>query len=370
VGKGIATSISEQLGGPMVEVMNGRHVMEEMESAGFLGEVQPSRASMIRIAQQMSADEAVMGTFEGTETDVRISVRIFDLEKLKLSGRISANGPLSALPQMENELAWQILANIGVQKVPSREEYQQRTRRIPNSAFESYIRSFEASGENEQRRLLIKAVEAYGNFPEAQLRLGSLYYAKSDCNNALLHLKKAVDETADHAESDFMIATCYLQTGRPLLAIEPYSRVLKDSRPFEVLNNLGVAYLRRGQNALALNVLDEANKQASLNSTISLNLAIAQLVSGDTSLAVTTVEEAVKANPADEMLQFLLGFLFKSQGEEKKAEPALQRAAGRGIPTEKLLAANPSSWTRVFSDWSDSEKQSAVSSPQPAVKPK
>ena len=45
---------------------------------------------------------------------------------LKLSGEMIANGPLSALPQMENELAWLMLTNTGLESADSRKNFQKR----------------------------------------------------------------------------------------------------------------------------------------------------------------------------------------------------------------------------------------------------
>jgi len=360
VGEGIAESISAQLGSPLVSVMESNQVTDLMESMGFFRGVRLSRGSMIRIAQQASADLAVMGSFEEMERDIRISVRVFYLESLKLSGTISANGPLSALPQMENELAWQILTDIGIEESPSREKFYERTRTIPNSAFELYIQSFGAPSENAQRRLLLKAVKTYGNFPEAQHRLGNLYYGTGDCKSAQQHLMLSVSDGDTQHEVEFIMGTCYAKTDQLRLAIDSYTRILQDFRPFVVLNNLGVVYLRGNEITLALDAFNEANIQAPADSIISLNLAIAQQIQGNTSMARGTVEGAIYANPKNGMLQFLLGFLLKSQGEEEKAGIALQEATNLGIHIEELLAEDPKTWAQLFPAYSVPNKQSQV----------
>ncbi len=352
VGEGIAVSLSEQLRGPTVNVMDGALVANLMEGMGFLRGVQPSRGSMISIAQKASADLAIMGSFEGTEKNLVISVRVLYLEALRLSGNIAANGPLTALPQMENELAWQILTEIGAENSISRETYYERTRQIPNSAFAPYIQSLGAPSEKDRLRLLLKALDIFSPFPEAQFQLGMHYYRKSDCKNALRHLMSAGIEDDGSMVGAFTIGTCYLQTRQLSLAIETYSRILRNSRPYEVLNNLGIAHLLRSENLPALNAFNEAHMLAPHEATISLNLAIALQIQGNSSHARSIVEDAIKVNPQNGMLQFLLGFLFRSQGEEEKAEKVLHEAANLGIHTKQLLEQDSKTWLQPFPAYS------------------
>jgi Flp pilus assembly protein TadD/TolB-like protein len=350
--EGIAVSISKQLGSHHVKVIDREKRVTVTENLNLPVGAQLSRASMIRIAQQAPADLAVMGTCEGTQAKLRISVRVLDMHALKLSGKMSANGPLSALPQMENELAWLILTNTGIEKSLPREKYQERIRKIPNAAYACYIQSFGASGESEKIRLLQKAVEAYRDFPEAQFRLGSLYFHQGECRSALFHLELGDGGFATHLESEFMKGTCYMQSDRLEEAIQIFSQLLKVSRSFEILNNLGVTYLRAGENIPALNVLTEAKALAHADSTISLNLAVTHYLQGNGSVARSVLQDATNSDPNNGMLQFVLGFFLKNQGENEQAAEALSRARSLGINVEKLLKEDPKTWSGVFLNWS------------------
>jgi tetratricopeptide (TPR) repeat protein len=348
VGKGIAVSLSKQLRNPMVNVMDSALVAELMETMGFHSGIQPSRGSMISIAQKASADLAVMGTFEGTKKNLSVSIRVLHLEAFRLSGNIAAVGPLAALPQLENELAWQILGEIGTEKSMSRKAYYARARQIPNSAFALYIQSLDASGENDKRRMLLKALDIFSAFPEAQFQLGMHYYRKGDCKNALRYLGSSGAEEEGSMVGAFTVGTCHLQMKQLPSAIETYSRMLQNSRPYEVLNNLGIAHLRRSENLPALNALEEAHTLAPDEPAISLNLAIALQIQGNVSRARNIVEGAIKANPQNGMLHFMLGFLFRGQGEEENAEKVLQEAANLGVHTSQLLAQDPNAWLQLF----------------------
>lgn len=351
LGDGIAVSLSDQLGGPALKVMDRGERTELVESIDLPPGAPLSRGSMIRVAQQASADLIIMGACAGTEQNLRISVRVLNMKTLKLSGEMSANGPLSALPQIENELAWLILTNMDLEKPASRKNFQKRTRAVPNSAYADYIRSLSAASETDQLHLLLKAVGEYRDFPDAQFRLGRLYFRKGDCGNAIAHLALDRGESSGQLEIEFMQGTCHLKGGQPLQAVQAFSRILQVFRPFEVLNNMGVAYLRMGDNAMAQDALLEAKGLARADSTVSLNLALVRHLQGNDSDACSTLEEAIQAHPNNGMLQFLMGSLLIAQGEGERAEAAMGRAKNLGVNVEKLQMEDPKEWSRVLSTW-------------------
>jgi tetratricopeptide (TPR) repeat protein len=301
---------------------------------------------MIRVAQRASADLVIMGSYRCTEQNIRITVQVLDVKSLKLSGEMVANGPLSALPQLENELSWMILTNMNLDTVSSREKFQERTRTIPNSPYALYIESLDASDENNQLRLLLKAVAEFKDFSKAHLQIGRLYFQKGDYDNAISHFTLGRNEKEMAIDSEFMLGACYLQKGRPVQAIQIYERMLRVARSFEALNNIGIAYLRKGDNALALSALVEAKHLAQTDATVSLNLALARHLQGNNSAALTVIEEGIRLHPRSGMLQFLLSYLQKIQGDNEKAAAAAGKAKKLGINMEKLQLEDPKTWSR------------------------
>ena len=166
--EGIAISISEQLEVPPLKAIDRSERVKLVENLDLPPGAQLSRASMIRVGQRADADLIVMGSYSGTEQNLSISLRVFDVRALRLGGEMVSNGPASALPQMENELAWLILRNKGLEQRLSRAKFQERVRKVPNQAFAYYVQSFGTSDESEQKRLLLKAVQVFRDFPDAQ----------------------------------------------------------------------------------------------------------------------------------------------------------------------------------------------------------
>jgi Flp pilus assembly protein TadD len=352
LGEGIAVSISKQLKSRRVKTMERDRRAELTGSLDLPAGEQLSQGSMIRIAQEASADLAVMGAWEGTENKLRISVRALDLKSLKLTGEMSANGSLSSLPQMENELAWLLLTNTGIEKSLSREQFQHRMRKIPNAAYSQYIQSLGASGEDERMRLLLRAVAEYRDFPEAQLLLANLYFHHGDCSSAMAHLDPQSGGSDAGWEGAFIRGNCYIREQNAGEAIQAFLSVLNLSHSAEILNNLGVAYLKQGDNFEGLNTLMEAKALAQNDPIVLLNLSIAQYLEGNGMAAYNALLEAMKSHPEDGMLQLMLGFLLQKQGEDEKAGVALGKAKSLGINVEKLLLEDPKSWLRIYSNWS------------------
>jgi tetratricopeptide (TPR) repeat protein len=351
VGEGIAVSIGKQLHQSSFRVMDPNVRVQFMESLGFPPDARLSQGSMIRLAQEAGADYAVVGHCESEGNSIRLSVRIFDLHTLKYGGTMSAGGTLSALPQMENELAWLILANTGMRESLSRSQFEARMRKIPNPAFRLYIQSLRSSHKSEIRRLLQSAVEAFEDFPEAHWRLGELYFQEGNCNSAMPHLKAAGKEPYFRSKGAFMMGTCFLRMGDFTEAIQAFAPI-KDLQPsIEVFNNLGVAYLRSGEYPLALNAFREASGLVPLHPVVTLNLALTKQLMGDTAGARHTAEEALKSNPDDRMLRFFHGFLLQNNKEGIDASEIWNETQIPPSDIEKLLLEPPQNWSIIFQDW-------------------
>jgi Flp pilus assembly protein TadD len=343
--EGIALSISEQLRGPGIKVVGRNERLQLVENLDLPPDAHLSHGSMIRVAQDAKADLIILGEFSGSERNLKVALRILDIKNLKLSGEITANGPMSALAQMENELAWLILSNTGLQKGVTREDFSRRTRKIPTVSYASFIQSFSASGRNNQIRLLQKAVEGFREFPEAHFQLGTLYFQLGDWSNALIHLSRGAGE--ESMEYEFMLGTCYVQQGKPVQAIQSLSVVLSSSRSLRVLNNIGVAYLRNGDIAQALDAFIEARNLARSDVTATMNLGIAWHLQGNDAAAATALEGVAKAHPKNGMLQFLLGLVLNRIGEGDKGAAAMTRAKDLGLNIDKLQLEDPKTWCLV-----------------------
>ncbi len=348
VGDGVALALSEELSSPGVRVIDRSARVQLVENADLPPNATLSRASMIRVGQLAGADLIVMGNCSGTAEKFQIALSVFDLRTLRMGGEISANGPLAALPEMENELAWNILSNAGLNPGRSRDQFKERTRTIPNSAYSYYMRALEASREEDQNVLLEKAVTVDRDFPDAQFLLGRNYFEAGKCPKAIEHLELGRKSNQPYVSGDFMLGNCFLESNALSDAIRCYSSLLAFARPLEALNNEGVAYLRKGDEALAIQSLLEAHNLDPDSSIVAFNLALVRHLQGNDSAARSDLERPTKSHPGNGMLQFVLGIVLKSLGDEERAAGALAKAKSLRVEVEQLQKESPKSWALTF----------------------
>jgi Flp pilus assembly protein TadD len=353
IGDALAFSIGTQLQSPGIEVVEFELRYQLLESSGLPLNATLSRASMILVAQLAGADRLVFGSYDGTLQEMQVTLQVLDLKSMKLTGNIQASGPVKVLPALENELAWEALTRTGMTPIHSREEFRNKARVIPDGAYMHYIRSLAQTDKGEQIKLLLKAVLSYSDFPEALFRLGHLYYENGDCQNAMPRLKPTPAAQPFFPEGQFMLGNCYLRQNAPAEAIQAYSAILPFAQPLEVLNNLGVAYLRQGDYAQAAQSLERAKALAKTDPIVVLNLAILWHLQGDSERASSLLEESLRSGPNQGLLHHLQGLILASQGRTDQSAAALAEANRLGIETGRLKTDDLRGLTQVFPVWRD-----------------
>ncbi len=306
---------------------------------------------MIRVAQESGADYLAMGSYSGTADNLQVILRMLNMKSMKFGPRMVVNGPAAALPQMENELAWNLLSTLELAQGISREQFKARARAVPNNAYSLYVRSLGMADESEQVDLLAKAVEAHEDFPEAQFLLGRYIYQQGDCGKALDHLEIALKEERNRHRAEFMLGTCCLKQGKFTEAIRAYSHILSFVQSYEALNNMAMASLQKGDYAVATENLLEARKMMPDNVTIELNLAIVRHLQGNQDAAKEVLQRVIATHPNIGMLNYLLSVVLAVLGEGDASAAALAQAKRLGIEPDKLQSQDPKTWARIFPIW-------------------
>ncbi len=350
VSEGVALSVGEQMRIAGVDVIGREERLEYLRRADLPSGMQLSNASMIRVGQIAEVDFIVTGRYSGSDDKLDINLQVIDLKTMRKGGAISATGPLSMLPQMENALAFDVITNSGLNKTLARDRFADRTRKIPNNAYAQFIDSLQARDEEEQILALKRAVALYADFPEALFRLGRYYYDTGNCDGARRYLEAACRQTV-YLEAQFMLGVCYLKKDALAEAVRSYSAILATSPSVAVLNNLGVAELRQGDYALAVQHLLEASRLSKADPAVALNLAILRYLQGNMEAAQSILEEIVAGHPYRPLVLYLLSRVLDARGQTEKAAEVLAEAKGIGAETEKLQTEDPKRWCRVFDTW-------------------
>jgi hypothetical protein len=348
MGEGIALSVADAILDAGMTAVSRDERVRLVEQADLPPGLPLSRASMIRVAQQGSIDFVVFGTYSGNEKDLHLSLRAFDLHRLGLGGEVAAHGPAAALPEAENELAWNLLATAGLCEKCSREGFRSSTRRIPNNAYAAFIQGLLAPDEDEQVRWMQKAVGLYRGFPQAQYRLGKHFAGAGDCPAAIRHLETVRGDRTLPLDSLIILGTCQLNEAKLDPAVQSLTAYLSFRRDAVALNNAGVAYLRKGDHALAAEYLASARAEAPSNAAILTNMAVLRFVQGNPPALVSLIRESGEAARASGLLQFLLGEGLERMGDGPGAVEAWKRARLLGVDPAAARAVAPGTWTIVL----------------------
>ena len=351
IGEGMAIAISEAAHTPGVDAIGRMDRIRFVEASDLPPNAPLSRASMIRVAQRAAADRLIFGSYSGTEKDLRITLRVLEIKTLRLSGEKVANGPESALPMLENELAWQILSDSRTTGLLTRADFRSRTRRIPNKVYASYLEALAATDDIERVDILLKTIELYHDFPQASYQLGYYYYQKGDIGRAIQYLKPALQESQDYLEAQFMLGTCFLKQGNLMEAIASYNAFLARRPALEAFNNIGVAYLRTGDYPLAVQNLIEARKLSGEDLSVALNLALLRHLEGDEQAALAILEELAKTHGGQGMVHYLYSLALASSGDGPKASAEAAQARQLGIDPELMKRQDPRGWAWIFPAW-------------------
>jgi len=320
------------MGESMPEVMNRR-----LASAGFLPigredrlyaldhlglppNFRPSRASTIRLAQNLDADSVILGSYTSDGKRLTITARILDINGLKMSTPAEEQVDLSRLLDGINSLAWRLVRQIDPAYPVAEQTFVAADAKVPLSVFENYIRGLVEDTPAERTRHLKEAVQIDPTYYPAWLALGRLYFHEQEYELAAAALGKVPksDPAALGAAFDRGLASFYI--GDYVQAEESFAFVATQLPLSEVINNEGVAASRRDHDAASL--FQQAITADPKDPDYRFNLALALRRRNDIPGAMQEASECLKLRPQDSEAQALLASL-----QSEAAHPAVKTNA-------------------------------------------
>ena len=300
----------------MPAIMNRR-----LESAGFLPigredrlyaldhlglppGFRPSRASTIRLAQNLDADTVIIGSYTSDGTRLTLTARLLDIPALKLSAPIDEQVDLSRLLDGINGLAWKLVRQLNPTYPVAEQTFVAADAKLPLAVFENYIRGLVEDTPAERTKHLKEAVRLDPTYTPAWLALGRLYFRQQEFELAAAALAKVPrsDPRALGASFDLGLASFY--TGNYPQAEDAFAFVATQLPLSEVINNQAVAASRRNHDATAL--FQQAVNADPKDADYHFNLALALRRRNDIPAAMKEVGECLKLRPDDAEAQALL----------------------------------------------------------------
>ncbi len=303
----------------MPEVMNRR-----LESAGFLPigredrlyaldhlglppNFRPTRASTIRLAQNLDADSVIIGSYSSDGKRITMTARILDISGLKLSAPIEEQAELPRLLDGINSLAWKLVRQFDPAYPVAEQTFVAADAKLPLSAFENYIRGLVEDSPAERIKHLKEAVQLDPAYYPAWLALGRMYFHEQEYELASAAFSKIPKTEPSALGASFYRGLASFYTGNYVQAEESFAFVATQLPLSEVINNEAVAASRRNHDAASL--FQQAISADPKDPDYHFNLALALRRRNDIPGAMREVGECLKLRPQDTEAQALLASL-------------------------------------------------------------
>lgn len=275
------------------------------EHLGLPADFRPTRATTIRIAEQLDANYVIIGSYNvqpgsggGTATSrIMIQAKVLSIDALRLSGPVEDSAELMRLFDAENAIAWKVARSLDPKFSGSEQTFLAAPGGVPLPAFEDYIRGINAGTDAEKLTRLQNAVSLVPTYAAALLELGKEQYAQRDFDGAAATLTKVPKTDRLALEANFYLGLADFNSANYAGAQAAYAFVATRLPLPEVMNNEAVAVSRQGKDSVEL--FRKASEADPSDEDYHFNLAIALFRRGDTAVAEREVETALKLKPAD-----------------------------------------------------------------------
>ena len=298
IGEAFPEVIGDRLRSPGIYVVDREERLYAFDRLGIPAGLKPSRATMYRVAEQMDTDFVVFGRYNFDGHRFTATAQVLDMKQLRLSPELTESGALTALMDVENALAWDVLRLVRPDQAGDRAAFMAASAPVRLDALENYIRATLAANRQEKIQRLKEAARLNPQYDVALLELGRTYFEARDYANALASLAKVSRQSPKAREAAFYSGMSAFYAGDYARAEDQFSFVAAQVPLTEVYNDLGAAQARRGKRSAA-DYFQRAVQADANDEDYHFNLAVALFRNGDHAGALRQAREAAALRPAD-----------------------------------------------------------------------
>jgi tetratricopeptide (TPR) repeat protein len=354
--------LGERLRSGALEPASREERIQAFDHFGLPANVQPSRATLFRIAEQMGVDYLVLGSYSYDGQNFSAKAELLDVKREHLLPSVSESGLLTHLLEIQNALAWDLLRQLQPQVETAKETFLLASAPVRLDAFENYIRGITDAEPRDRVRHFREALRLNPNYTQAMLALGKTYYSMRQYEFAVLWLNRVPRSDREANQASFYLGMAAFYHGDYDRA-ESAFRFLASRTPLpEIYNNLGVVETRRGKPASEYfhrAVQDDPN-----DPDYRFNMAVALCRAGDNAGAARQLRDALSLRSSDSEASALLESLGHASPGSPGQSPAVKLPMERikikynesafrqvarelqNVAEEKLVATDPRSHAR------------------------
>lgn len=374
VGESFADAIAELLNRPGLIVVSSDERELAYQQLRLPETVIPSRATAIKLARQAKATMIVIGSYSVTPPPskpasdeakndqeklpadgyVQVTARVIKVNEGRTLGEVfdggwatrqfDYGGPITTLQDIHGRLAYQILYQRDKALPFSQNQIVQEATKIPQKAFEAYVKAVQLNLRDEVRaRYLKNALHYYAEatsgavYPQAAFELGRGYMSLGNWKDATEYFSKVQKKEPHYAEAAFYASLGYTKLGdygRALATVVPLST---DLPLIGVYNNAGavaVQAARENKNEAertrllgqATEFLKSAADSAPNDQMVHFNYGYALFLSGKYAEAAEHFRPVITADQRDGQAYFLFAKSLAKVGKTEAATAADDQA--------------------------------------------
>lgn len=285
--------------------------MYALDHLGLPQGFQPSRASSIKLARTLDADEIVVGSVSMSGGELVAEAQLVDVPHLRMSEPVTQRGKLTDMVSVFDSLAWVLTKQLDPGFNVAENTFVAAGAGLRLDAFEQYIRGITEPDQSERLRHLEAAVKLSPDFSPAWMALGREDYSSQQYEKAAAAFAKVDQGGQDGLEAGFYRGLSLLFSGDYAGAEKSFAEVSRILPLAEVLNNEGVAASRQGHDGSSLFVRAAAADPNTAD--YHFNLAVSLMRHGNRTAALSEIAECLKLHPGDSEAQSVLA-AWKSAG--------------------------------------------------------
>ncbi|MGH9257732.1 MAG: tetratricopeptide repeat protein [Vicinamibacterales bacterium] len=275
-----------------------------------------SHATVIRLGQVVGATHVVAGAFEQQGDDLIVRARAIRLDTGRISPELVERGPLSDMLHVYGRIARRIALESDVSDERLAQGYP------PLPAFEQYIKGLLVEAPEAKIAFLNQALRLSPEFQRAHMALWEVHTDQGDHQKALDAMRQVPSDHPLARQARFLGAVSMLHLGQLQSSFVELSALNNVKRDAALLNNLGVAQLRRpagSPGGRAVSFFGDAVSVDGSDPDLFFNVGYAYWLDRDAQGAIYWLREAVRRNPADDTAHYVLGVALQASGNAAEA---------------------------------------------------
>lgn len=374
VGESFADSLAELLSKPGLLVVSSDEREIAYQRLRLPEIVIPSRATAIKLAREAKASMIVIGTYSvlpaqgdsktdsakpekdksSAEAYVQLTARVIKVNEGRTLGEMfdgswatrqfDFGGPLTTLQNIQGRLAYQILYQRDKALPFSQNQLVQEATKVPQRAFESYVKSVQLGERDSKRANYLKNAlhfyaEANGGaiYPQASFELGRFYMLEGKWKDATEYFTKLQKKDPHYAEAAFYAGLGFAKMGdlgHALAALVPLSA---DVPLIGIYNNAGAVAVQASREEKkeverarlleqGTSFLARAAESSPDDPMVHFNYALALFLSDKYTEAADQLKPVITADPRDGQAYFLYAKALEKTGKAETANAADDQA--------------------------------------------